>query len=208
MLVGGREQVLRKALRKLLSGIEKIIVKIRIKKWRKTGKPEIIYKKFGKFLERQFFINPETKKKEEFILYGESDSIGVLAFTRDKKVITVHQFMQGANKIIEHLPAGGIDENETPKQAIIRELREETGYKAGKIIKVGEFWRSIRSSRSKSYCFLAIDCIKSHKQIDRKSKTFFISISQWLKRIKTNKIEDPLAIITTIFSLPYLKYVK
>lgn len=184
------------------------MTKTGVKKWKKIGKAKIIYQKFGKFLERQFFINPE-KKKKEFIFFGEPNSVGVMALTKSNKVITVRQFMQGANKVVEHLPAGGIDNGETPEKAIKRELKEETGYRPGKILKVGEFWRSIRSSKTKSYCFFAFNCIKvSETEELEDSEVSLLTIDEWLKRVVGNKVEDPLAIVTTVFSLPYLKYVK
>ena len=39
------------------------------------------------------------------------------------------------------LPAGGIEPNETPAQAAVREAREETGYEIEIVRAVGEYWR-------------------------------------------------------------------
>lgn len=37
-----------------------------------------------------------------------------------------------------HLPGGGIDKDETPEAAVVREVREETGYHVLSIQKIGE----------------------------------------------------------------------
>lgn len=50
------------------------------------------------------------------------------------------------------LAGGGIDEDETPEQAVIREVFEETGLKTKIIRKVAEY--SYSNSKRKSYLFL------------------------------------------------------
>jgi 8-oxo-dGTP diphosphatase len=46
---------------------------------------------------------------------------------RDNKVLMVKQYVQRGD-IVWNFPGGGIEENETPEQACIRETKEETGF--------------------------------------------------------------------------------
>jgi 8-oxo-dGTP diphosphatase len=46
---------------------------------------------------------------------------------KDNKVLMVRQYVQRGD-IVWNFPGGGIEEGETPKEACIREVREETGY--------------------------------------------------------------------------------
>ncbi|KAF8269790.1 NUDIX hydrolase domain-like protein [Lactarius quietus] len=64
------------------------------------------------------------------------DAVAVLALIRSRtnafplSTVIIEQYRPPIGKFIIELPAGLIDEGETPEQAGIRELREETGYEA------------------------------------------------------------------------------
>ena len=45
-----------------------------------------------------------------------------------KNILLVRQYRYGADQIIWEVPAGTIDQNETPLKCAKRELKEETGY--------------------------------------------------------------------------------
>jgi ADP-ribose pyrophosphatase len=55
-----------------------------------------------------------------------------------EKLVLLHQFRYPVNDYVYEVPAGLVDEGETPEQAALREMREETGldfeqYKGGDI---------------------------------------------------------------------------
>lgn len=89
------------------------------------------------------------------------DSVVIFPITQGGKVILIRQFRQALNKDTIEFPAGGLDKNENPKKTAVRELYEETGYRAKKIILLKK-GLNILSNRSNAIAnfYLATDCIK------------------------------------------------
>ena len=163
---------------------------------------------YGKEVRKAVFINPLTGKEEEYVLFGQRDWSVIMPVTQDKKVVTVLQFKQGCNKIIHELPAGTADfTRESPEATARRELMEETGYKADKVIFLGpSLWMSSRNSWTKAYCFLASDCEKVREgKFDEMEviETKLVPLPRWIEMART-EIEEPSAIVTTFRALPHL----
>ncbi|KAK0228255.1 NUDIX hydrolase domain-like protein [Armillaria fumosa] len=68
------------------------------------------------------------------------DAVAIFALIRSKtnafplSTVVIEQYRPPVDAHIIELPAGLIDEGETPESAAIRELEEETGYKADKVL--------------------------------------------------------------------------
>jgi ADP-ribose pyrophosphatase len=73
---------------------------------------------------------------DDFDIKHEPQVVCVLAITADQQVVLARQFRPGPEQILLELPGGGIEPGETPQQAIVRELLEETGY-TGEVYYVG-----------------------------------------------------------------------
>ena len=66
-------------------------------------------------------------------------AVAIAAFTKDDKMILTKQYRHPFGKVIFDIPAGGMKDGETPEQAALRELAEETGYTAEKLQWIGRF---------------------------------------------------------------------
>lgn len=71
------------------------------------------------------------------------DCVGVVPFVDDDHVLLVRQYryVQGENHRWE-IPTGGVKEGETLEQASQRELAEEAGYHAGRLIHISSYYTS------------------------------------------------------------------
>jgi len=66
-------------------------------------------------------------------------AVAVAALTEDNKMILTKQYRHPLHRAIQNLPAGGMKDGETPRQAALRELEEETGYTTEKLEWIGRF---------------------------------------------------------------------
>ncbi len=82
-----------------------------------------------------------------------------LALTKDEKVVLARQYRPGPDRILDELPGGGVEPSETPEAAIRRELLEETGYAAGRLVSLGTPCDCAYTTVDR-HAFLALDCEK------------------------------------------------
>lgn len=76
---------------------------------------------------RRFYELPDGRTTEfELVLGGPV--VCVFPLTADNKVVLAKQYRPGPEAILLELPGGGVGPDETPLEAIQRELLEETGY--------------------------------------------------------------------------------
>jgi ADP-ribose pyrophosphatase len=72
-------------------------------------------------------------------LLHRPDSVSIVAVDGGRLVV-VRQTRAGAGERTLELPAGSIEDGETPEECAARELVEECGLTAGSWRKLGEFW--------------------------------------------------------------------
>jgi ADP-ribose pyrophosphatase len=67
-------------------------------------------------------------------------SAGIVPLTADGQVVLVRQYRHVPGEFCWEIPGGGMHPGESPEGAAQRELREETGYRAGSLRRLGGFW--------------------------------------------------------------------
>ncbi len=75
--------------------------------------------------------------------------------TPDGKLVLVRQYRFAIQGRLLEFPAGTVEPNEEPAETIKREIEEETGYRAHKWQKLGEFFLAPGYSDEIIYAFLA-----------------------------------------------------
>ncbi|RLI24180.1 ADP-ribose pyrophosphatase [Candidatus Bathyarchaeota archaeon] len=77
----------------------------------------------------------------EYVYFKSRGTVAVAALTEEGKLILTRQYRHPLRKVVYELPGGAIEEGETPSQAALRELKEETGYTAESLELIGRFSR-------------------------------------------------------------------
>jgi 8-oxo-dGTP pyrophosphatase MutT (NUDIX family) len=90
--------------------------------------------------------------------------IPVLETEQGKEFVMVWQWRHGAKELSLEFPGGVFEQGEDATAAGAREMREETGYKAGKIEKLGAFNPNPAIMTNTVHFFLAEDLIKAGPQ--------------------------------------------
>jgi ADP-ribose pyrophosphatase len=80
--------------------------------------------------------------------------------TADGKLVLLRQYRFAIQGRIIEFPAGTLEPNEDPLETVQREIQEETGYRAQKWDKLGEFFLAPGYSDEILYAFLARDLEK------------------------------------------------
>ncbi|HKK96471.1 MAG TPA: NUDIX hydrolase [Anaerovoracaceae bacterium] len=81
----------------------------------------------------------------------------VVAITDNNKILMVSQFRKPFDKDVFELPAGKLDGEENPKDAALRELKEETGYTAKNIQLLTSLYPSVGYTNEILYIYLCTD---------------------------------------------------
>lgn len=68
-----------------------------------------------------------------YVYFKSRGTVVVIAVTRNRKIVVTKQYRHPLRRIVYEIPGGAVEDNETPLQAALRELEEETGFIAKKI---------------------------------------------------------------------------
>ena len=85
----------------------------------------------------------------------QADYVGVLAITSEGLVPIVRQYRPCVEDFTWEFPAGTVDSGETPELAARRELREEAGLEAERLVYLGCFLPDTGRLQVKSHAFFA-----------------------------------------------------
>lgn len=142
-------------------------------------------------------VDPKTKFEIKRSVIRHNGSAVMMAVDEKKRILLVRQYRLPADKMMWELPAGKVDEGETPLQAAKRELIEETGYRARKWEKLSSFYPSPGFVAEKMTIYLATELTagKATPMDDERIETKWYTKKELQEMIRSGKIEDAKTLI-------------
>ena len=129
------------------------------------------------------------KVKREIIKHPGAAAI--LAFDEKNRLILVRQHRYPHGYVLE-IPAGTLEKGESPKACALREIQEETGYRAKRMTHLVTYYPSIGYNTEAIHCFVASGLTQVKKKLDTDEFITVkkIELPKLLKMIKAGKIID------------------
>lgn len=113
-----------------------------------------------------FQVNGKTFKKE---IVEHSASVGIIPIINEEEIMLIKQYRYAINDYLIEIPAGKIEDKESPVEAAKRELEEETGFN-GDLIPLTKYYLAPSYDTELMHLFIAKNICKSknptHKHDD------------------------------------------
>src|SRR5438874_6447128 len=102
----------------------------------------------------------QTRHIREVVVHP--GAVVVLGFLADDRILLIRNRRYAIGQVLIELPAGTLEKGEDPINCAGRELLEETGYLAGRLVSIGNFFTSPGMLSEKMYAYAAYD-LEQHK---------------------------------------------
>ncbi len=102
-------------------------------------------------------LNDGCQTRREIVEH--SDAVAIIAVDSDDNILLVKQFRKPVEKELLEIPAGCIEKGEQTENTVIREMREEIGYRPQKIERLGGFYSTPGFCTEYLHLYLATDLV-------------------------------------------------
>ena len=172
-------------------------------------KTEIVYQGRAFTIRRDYLKTPDGRETR-FDIVAHGGSVVIIPVDEEGNILFVRQYRHAAGKDLLELPAGMLDEGEAPEVCAAREIREETGFAAGKLTTLGQFFLAPGYSTEFMVVFLATDL--KHNPLEADVDEFLqvekIPIEKALEMAERGEVPDAKSLAALFLAKTYLeKYI-
>jgi len=128
--------------------------------------------------------------ERDVVLFPQA--VVVLPLLSDDEIVLIKQFRAPLGDFIIEAPAGIVGNNETPEEAAARELIEEAGYRARRLVKLGAYTPAPGYSSEVLHFYIARDLeyVGARPEKYEIIEPIKLSIAEAHKMVVENKISD------------------
>jgi len=130
-----------------------------------------------------------------YIVEFPRPAVGVLV-TRGTDVLLIRQYRPIVDEYVWAIPSGGVSPEETPAEAAVRELEEETGFRATSLVTWMNCYASYGCSNQRFEIFRTSDAVETGKGFDPAEviSVRWFSQTELREMILSNGIVDNLSL--------------
>ncbi len=149
-------------------------------------------------IERYYNKRDNKEVYREHIKAG--NGVLIMPFLDDNTLIMIEEVRTPIGKSILAFPAGLIEKDEKPEEAAIRELEEETGFRAAEVEPMLYEYPVVGYSDEILYLFKAKNLTKTHRHLDPTEdiKVHKISIDELKQLYKNGEIHSSAELIAIL----------
>lgn len=140
----------------------------------------------GKFLKVfEDTLKLPNNKKSKFELVIKNDAVAIVPINKNGEVILVRQYRPAICQKTLEIPAGILEDGEKPEECALRELEEETSFKAGNLKFMFTIYPAVGFCNEKIQIYLATNLSQGKFNLDDNE---FISIEKYMLEDAINLI--------------------
>ena len=124
-------------------------------------------------------------------------AVAVLPLVDDQRICLIRNYRSSVDRSLIELPAGTLEPGENPEQAARRELAEETGFRAGTIEPLQNFFMSPGILDERMHLFVAKDLVPGppNREASEEIDNLIVDRSVALQMIRSGKIQDAKTLV-------------
>lgn len=108
--------------------------------------------------------SPLTGEAHTFFVIESNPWVNIIPLTPEGRIVMIRQYRHGIRQNTLEVPGGLVDDGESPREAAIREMIEETGYASDQVIELGSVAPNPAIQNNRCHTFLARDVRQRHEQ--------------------------------------------
>ncbi|MFZ5857244.1 MAG: NUDIX hydrolase [Chloroflexota bacterium] len=159
------------------------------------------------FAIRRDLMRTPDGRETKFDIIEHGGSAVIIPLDEEGNLLFVRQYRHAAGQDLLELPAGTLDEGEPPEVCAAREIREETGFAAGKLQRIGEFYLAPGYSTEFMVVFLATEL--TYDPLEADADEFLsvekIPVAEAIERSERGEVPDAKSLAALLLARKYLK---
>ncbi|MBZ7216291.1 NUDIX hydrolase [Klebsiella grimontii] len=135
-------------------------------------------------------------RRDFYSIHYPRPAVGIVAM-QDDKVLLIRHYRYLIDQVVWAIPSGGVDEGEDPREAALRELREETGWQAQRADEIIRYNPSYGSSDQLFITWLAHDLtwVGMDEDQDEVMETGWFTLEEIGQLIARGAMPDGLSLV-------------